>query len=133
MEMRIGFPGGFRIDAKFKGHTVTTDQSVEAGGEGAEPSPFDLFLASIGTCTGYYILAFCRKREIPTEGLELRLRAEREGDGKLVTRIRIEVLLPEGFPSRYAEACLRAAGQCTVKRHLEAPPRIDLALAGETT
>jgi len=133
MEMRIGFPSGFRIDARFNGHTVSTDQSVKAGGEGAAPSPFDLFLASIGTCTGYYILAFCRKREIPTEGLELTLRPEREGDKKLVTRIRIEVHLPEGFPSRYAEACLRAAGQCSVKRHLETPPEIDLALARSTT
>ena len=71
MEMRIRFPGGTKVDAAFLGHVVHTDQPPASGGEGSAPSPFDLFVASIGTCAGYYVLAFCRKREIPTDGIEL--------------------------------------------------------------
>ena len=62
MEIIIDFPGGAKVDAHFSGFTVKTDQSPKGGGEGSAPSPFSLFLASIGTCAGIYVLGFCRQR-----------------------------------------------------------------------
>ena len=62
MEMVIDFPGGARVDAHFGPHTVNTDQSPRGGGEGSAPEPFALFLASLGTCAGVYVLNFCRQR-----------------------------------------------------------------------
>jgi putative redox protein len=94
------------------------------GGDSSAPSPFDLFLASIGSCTGYYVLAFCRKRDIPTDEIELILDTVRDEERHRVERIDIAVSLPENFPERYVDACLRAAAQCTVKKHLEDPPEI---------
>ncbi|HEX5836368.1 MAG TPA: OsmC family protein, partial [Anaerolineales bacterium] len=67
MEMIIDFPGGSRVDAHFKGFTVPTDQPPVA----SAPMPFDLFLASIGTCAGIYILGFCKQRGLPTEGIQI--------------------------------------------------------------
>ncbi|HDJ23793.1 MAG TPA: osmotically inducible protein OsmC, partial [Candidatus Aminicenantes bacterium] len=61
-EMKISFPGGLRVVAHYKGLVIETDQPVYAGGEGRAPAPFDLFLASIGTCAAYYVLAFCQQR-----------------------------------------------------------------------
>ncbi len=42
---------------------MATDQGVEHGGGGAAPEPFDLFLASLGTCAGLYALRFCQLPE----------------------------------------------------------------------
>lgn len=126
MEMRIRFPGGLKVDAAVAGRTVHTDQPEASGGDGTAPSPFDLFVASIGTCAGYYVLAFCRKREIPTEGIELVLHTEAGPGGKGVARIGIEIRLPSSFPERYVDACARASEQCSVKRHLANPPEIVL-------
>ncbi|UCF09511.1 MAG: OsmC family protein [Candidatus Bipolaricaulota bacterium] len=126
MEMRIGFPGGMRVDVAFAEHTVCTDQPRSAGGDGSAPSPFDLFVASIGACVGYYVLAFCSRREIPVDGIDLALHTEAPPDGKGVARILVDIGLPESFPERYVDACVRAAEQCTVKRHLESPPEIVL-------
>jgi ribosomal protein S12 methylthiotransferase accessory factor len=125
--MRIAFPGGVQVDALFAGHTVHTDQPLAAEGEGLAPSPFELFIASLGTCAGYYVLAFCRKRGIATEGIDLALRTEAGEGGKGVSRIAIDIHLPSSFPARYVDACVRAAEQCTVKRHLAAPPEIALS------
>ena len=58
MEMIIDFPGGARVDAHFRGHTLPTDQPAGGGGEDSAPMPFEVFLASIGTCAGIYILGF---------------------------------------------------------------------------
>lgn len=46
MEMRIRFPGNMKVSAEFDGFSVLTDQPKTAGGDGAAPAPFDLFLAS---------------------------------------------------------------------------------------
>src|SRR5512140_2369253 len=69
MQIEISFPGGKRVDAQFGPHLIRTDQSAEAGGEGSAPEPYSLFLASLGTCAGIFVLSFCQKRGLATEGL----------------------------------------------------------------
>jgi len=129
--MDIRFPGGLRVDALHEGFWIRTDQSVAQGGGAAAPSPFDLFLASIGTCAGFYALRFCQQRNLDTEGLSLSVTPQKAADGKRVARIRIEIALPPEFPEKYREAILRAVDQCSVKRHLAEPPRFDVVTVHE--
>jgi ribosomal protein S12 methylthiotransferase accessory factor len=124
MSMEIGFPGGYEVEARFHGLTVRTDQPPAAGGAGSAPSPFDLFLASLGTCAGFFALRFCQERGISTAALGVRLDFERSEDGKRVAAVRIEVALPPDFPDKYRDAIVRAVDQCTVKKHLLAPPLV---------
>jgi putative redox protein len=126
MEMSIRFPGGLAVEADLDGHTVRTDQPVAIGGGGSAPSPFDLFLASIGTCAGYYALRFCQARALPTEDLGLRLTTEKDSASKLVTHVSIELALPPEFPENYREAIVRAIEQCSVKKHLLDPPHVEV-------
>jgi putative redox protein len=128
MEMEIRFPGGKKVDASYSGFTVQTDQPVADGGSGSAPSPFDLFLASIGTCTGYYVLSFCQKNNIPTENMKLTARFLRNPGTHLVENIRIDIHVPKDFPEKYKNAVIKAADVCTVKRHLKNPPQIDIAV-----
>jgi ribosomal protein S12 methylthiotransferase accessory factor len=124
MPMEIRFPGGVAVEAIHAGMTIRTDQPVTAGGGGSAPSPFDLFLASIGTCAGFYALRFCQERSLATEGLGVTMEWERSPESKLISRIRIELKLPEGFPAKYRTAILRATDQCAVKKHLVQAPEI---------
>ena len=132
--MKVFFPGGLEVAAKAGGFLIRTDQPVAQGGGGAAPSPFDLFLASLATCAGLYALKFCRQRHLDAAGLELTLDAERDETGKRVSRIRIEISLPPGFPEKYRDAILRAADQCKVKRHIIEPPEFEVTTKrpGET-
>ena len=52
------------------------------GGTTPPPAPFELFLASIATCMGYYALRFCQERGIATEGLGLSLETVRDEEKK---------------------------------------------------
>ncbi len=126
MEMEIRFPGGKKVEALFNGFTITTDQPVTDGGSGSAPSPFDLFLASIVTCSGYYVLSFCQKNNIPTEKMKLIARFLRNPTTHLVENIHIDIQVPQEFPQKYTNAVIKAAGVCAVKRHLEQPPQIDI-------
>jgi ribosomal protein S12 methylthiotransferase accessory factor len=119
MELKITFPGGERVNAEINNRIIPTDQPVESGGEGTAPSPFDYFLASLGTCAGIYVLSFCRQRLIATEGLALTQRMEfsSSGDGKKrLARVGIEIDLPRGFPEKYRNAIVKTAEHCTVKK-----------------
>ena len=119
-EIEIVLKDGDRVDAVGKRGTIATEQ------DGPAPRPFDLFMASIGTCTGYYVSKFCRKRDIPTENIRIRQRMTLDPDTKLITRIDLDVELPEDFPEKYRTAVIRAAQQCSVKKHLDAPPTIEV-------
>ncbi len=124
--MEITFPGGVAVSAHFDGFTVTTDQPEDHGGGGAAPTPFELFLASIGTCAGLFALRFCQERKIDTSGLRVTLEAPRDLETKRVARIGIQVHLPPGFPEKYRTAILRTVDQCSVKRHILEPPEFDV-------
>lgn len=126
MEMVIDFPGGARVDAHFGPFTVMTDQPPQGGGEGSAPTPFALFLASLGTCAGIYVLGFCQQRGLATEGIRILQRMGfNPATGKL-DRVDLDIQLPAGFPEKYQEALIRAASQCAVKKQLENPPAIQV-------
>jgi len=127
MEMKIDFPGGLRVDAHFGQLAVQTDQPVDDGGDGTAASPFALFLASLGTCAGFYVLRFCRQRGIPTDGIQLIQNADRDPSTKLIGKITIDIRLPAEFPEKYRAAVIKAADQCTVKKHLLHPPVIEIS------
>lgn len=126
MEMEIYFPGNLRVDSNYRGFTMHTDQSRENGGDGSAPEPFDFFLSSIGTCTGVYILYFCRNRSIDATDIKLMLRFDRNAKTHMVENVSIKILLPEDFPDRYREALIRTAELCSVKKHLAHPPAFDI-------
>lgn len=116
----VSFPGGLRVDARVGGHVIRTDQPPSddgRGGAGEAPAPYDLFLASIATCAGIYALAYCRARDLPTEGLSLSQSIlEHDPATKLPTRIALGLTLPEGFPEHHRPAILRAINGCKVKK-----------------
>ena len=118
MEITLG-PAD-RVDARFDGHILATDQ------DGSDPAPFDLFLASIGTCAGIYVSRFCRKRGIPVEGIRLQQSAVIDPATRMISRIELDIRLPSDFPDEYREAVVRSAGLCAVKKHLENPPEIEV-------
>lgn len=119
------------VEALTRSLTIRTDQPLEEGGTNSAASPFDLFLASLGTCAGYYALRFCQERSIPTDGLALILTTERDEVRRRLAKVRIEIRLPEGFPEKYRDAILRAADQCSVKRHVVEAPVFEVVTVDE--
>ncbi len=126
MDMMITLPGGARVDARLGSVTIPTDQPSDAGGDGSAPAPFSLFLASIGTCAGIYVLGFCRQRGLPVEGIQIVQRMVPDAATGMIGRIEMDIQVPPTFPERYHDALVRAASQCAVKKHLEHPPVFDV-------
>jgi putative redox protein len=126
MEMVISFPGGACVDAECGDVVIRTDQPVLSGGMRSAPTPFELFLASMGTCAGIYVLGFCQQRGLPTEEIRILQQVEMDPKTHLVREVKLSIQLPPDFPRKYETALVRAAELCTVKRHLENPPLISV-------
>lgn len=126
MEMLIDFPGGARVDAHFGPYTVHTDQPPQGGGEGSAPTPFALFLASLGTCAGIYVLGFCKQRGLPTEGIRIIQRLQSNPFSGMVEKVEMEIQVPPDFPEKYRPSLIKSAELCAVKKHLENPPRFEI-------
>lgn len=122
MDMIIDFPGGLKVDAHFRGHTFKTDQPPAD----TAPMPFELFLASIGTCAGIYVLGFCRQRNLPVEGIRIIQRNHPNPATGMMDHIDLEIQVPPTFPEQYHAALVRSAELCKVKKTLENPPTFDV-------
>jgi putative redox protein len=126
MEIVIDFPGRARVDAHVGPYTIMTDQPPQGGGDGSAPTPFAMFLSTIGTCAGIYVVGFCRQRNLPTENIRIIERVHSDPASGMVSRVDLDIQLPPDFPEKYKEAVIRSANLCAVKKHFEHPPEISV-------
>ena len=124
----VSFPGGKRVDAQIGLHRIATDQPRAAGGDDSAPAPFSLFLASIGTCVGIYVLSFCQARGIDPTGITLTQRSVRDRETGTFQGVEIDIHVPGAFPSQYRDALVRAASNCAVKKAIAAQPEFRIAV-----
>ena len=120
--MEITFDGGKVVTAHIHGHSIRTDQPLDNGGGNSAPAPFDLFLASIGTCAGIYIKSFCDNRKIPTENIKIIQKIEFNKETGLPVYITLDIQLPADFPEKYKASVINVAELCKVKKTIANPP-----------
>jgi putative redox protein len=121
--MEVTFDGGKVITAHINGHSIRTDQPLDNGGGNTAPAPFELFLASIGTCAGIYVKSFCDRRQIPTDGIKIIQSVEFDEVKKVPAVISLDIQLPADFPEKYREAVINAAELCLVKKTISSQPQ----------
>jgi ribosomal protein S12 methylthiotransferase accessory factor len=124
--MEITFEGGKVITAHLNGQIIRTDQPLANGGGNSAPAPFDLFLASIGTCAGIYVKSFCDRRQISTEGMKIIQTMEFDNEEKTPSLFKLNIQLPSGFPEKYKEAVINAAELCMVKKTINNQPEFQV-------
>lgn len=124
--MKIVFGGNKKINAEFNGFTVYTDQPVHGGGDGTAPAPFELFLASLGTCAGIYVKGFCDSRGISSEGIEINQSMVYDPIKQKIGKIVLDIIVPPSFPEKYHAAVVAAANHCAVKKTMQDPPEFEV-------
>lgn len=124
--MEITFDGGKVVTAHVHGHSIKTDQPVGGGGDNTAPAPFELFLASIGTCAGIYVKSFCDNRNIPAENIKIIQNTEYNKETGLPSNIVLDIQLPADFPEKYKASLINVAGLCKVKKSIANPPVFEI-------
>jgi len=127
MEVTAEFAGGLKFEVLTRGHRVLCDQPRDNGGEDAGLTPPEFLLASLATCAGYYAAQYLKTRQLPADGLKVRVTAEKAKQPARLSAFRIEVTAP-GLNERHQEGVLRAAKACLIHNTLLAQPAIDVAV-----
>ncbi|MBN2633258.1 MAG: OsmC family protein [Bacteroidales bacterium] len=131
--MEITFSGGKVVTAKLGDHIIVTDQPLDNGGGNTAPAPFDLYLASIGTCAGVYVKSFCDRRDISVEGIKIIQKVEYDREKRVPSKISLDIQVPPSFPEKYRDSLINVAELCAVKKSIMNPPEfsIDTSLVRE--
>lgn len=122
---------GDQFGIAIRGHEVVVDQTRQAGGEDAGPSPTELFVASLASCVGFYAVRFLRRHEQPYDGLTVDCHwAMRAAERARVSRLELTVATPAPVPDELQEPLRAAMEHCTVHNTLLEPPPVTVSLTG---
>jgi uncharacterized OsmC-like protein len=121
---------GDRFTIDVRGHSITVDQPVDAGGEDTAPSPTELFVAGLASCVAFYARRYLARHGLTSDGLEIRTEYELGGRPARVDDIRVTITPPPSLPADRVDAFLAVASHCTVHNTLEHPPTVRIELDG---
>ena len=132
MEVTVQYTGGARFEAATRGHRVICDQPPDNGGADQGMTPPEFLLVSLGTCAGFYAAQYLKTRSLSTEGLEVKVSAEKVKGPARLDKIRIDVLTPALDP-QHEQGVLRAVHACLVHNTLTHTPQIETVLHSAVT
>jgi putative redox protein len=122
-----GTAAGFAQEIEIGSHELYADEPVSFGGTESGPSPYDLLLAALGSCTSMTIGFYARKRRWPLENITVSLRHSRihaadcEGcetkEGK-IDRIELDIQLTGSLTDEQRAKLIEIAGKCPVHQTL---------------
>lgn len=122
--------GGDQFAIDIRGHTITVDQPLDAGGGDTAPTPTELFIAALASCVAFYARRYLERHHLSSDGLRVSADFDIGGRPARVTWIRVLITPPADLPEDRREAFLAVASHCTVHNTLSHPASVDILLAG---
>ena len=123
--------GKFLQDVVAGDHRFVADEPLRLGGWDAGPTPYDLLLAALGTCTAMTVKLFAAREKMPLHDVSIGLRHDRihaqdcqGGQGK-IERITRHVELTGPLSGEQRAVLIKIADRCPVHRTLEGEIRIE--------
>jgi ribosomal protein S12 methylthiotransferase accessory factor len=132
MELKVTLEGGKRVATRIGNHLIMTDQPTKHGGDDSAPAPYDLFMASIGTCVGFYVQSYCESKGIDPSGIDITLNAKRDPKTKQINGFLTTIHVPPEVPENLHAALKRVAEQCAVKKTIMSNPEFVVEMVRRT-
>lgn len=123
-----GSAAGFAQEIHAGSHWLNADEPPEAGGTDTGPSPYELLLAALGSCTSMTVAMYARRKGWPLERVTVSLRhykihasdcAECETREGMLDRIERDIQFTGVLTTEQQSKLLEIANKCPVHRTLK--------------
>jgi uncharacterized OsmC-like protein len=123
----------FTTKIEGKTHASFADEPVADGGDDEGYSPYELLLASLGSCAAMTMQLYARRKQWPLESVKVRLEFDRvheidsedsEAPAARIDRIQRDFWLEGNLTDEQRTRLLEIAGRCPVHRTIIGNPRI---------
>ncbi len=123
--------GKFGTEVHTVSHSFVADEPRSYGGDDTGPTPYDLLLAALGTCTAMTMKMYTDRKQWPMEGTRIHLTHERdhhvdcdhcedEGEGAQIQSLHRSIeVLGEQLTDEQRAKIIEIADKCPVHRTLE--------------
>jgi uncharacterized OsmC-like protein len=126
--MKIRWVEGVQLAVEVRNHHLVVDQPAEEGGQDRGMTPTEMFVASLGTCIGYFALRFCQRHKIQTDGLKISMEWDYAEQPHRVGAIRVHASFPMKLEPALKARLQKVLEGCTVHQSLTHPPKITVNL-----
>ena len=122
-----GASSGFVQEIVAGAHRLASDEPVSVGGTDTGPTPYDLLLAALGSCTSMTAGLYARRKEWPLESVTVRLTHSRihatdcancETEEGMLDRIDVVIELEGPLTPEQRARLLEITKRCPVHRTL---------------
>ena len=132
-----GSTKSFPQDVALGSHQLTIDEPVSVGGTDTGPSPYDLLLAALGSCTSMTLGMYARNKQRPLESVTVKLLYSKihaedceicETNSGMLDHIERKIELIGDLSQQQRERLLDVANKCPVHRTLTSEIVVQTAL-----
>lgn len=129
-QAKVSLREGYKTVLSVGGHTVITDEPVEAGGLDLGPTPMGLMVGSLGSCIAITVKLYADRKKWPLDGIDVDVTMERfkaadypayEGDEDYVHEFNVRVDLKGDLTDEQRARLMEIAGKCPVHRAITMP------------
>jgi len=129
MEVLVEHLGDVQFEITAREHKIVSDQPTASGGFDEGMTPPELFLASLGSCAGFYAAMYLRKHKLATEGTRVRVKAEKFTGPARLDDFTIQVEVPASLADAHKAGVEEAVHHCLIHNTLLHPPAIKIAVS----
>ena len=124
--------GDMLFETQCGNHTLQIDVPPGMGGSDRDPTPPEVFVASLGSCVAALVANYCNRAKLNTHGLTVDVTYEKAADPTRLVNVKVKVDLPNADISRRKKAIERVADHCPVHQTICSWEDVGFEISGKS-